>query len=360
MTDTSLLKRIRSAILPALGIGVALVAKELRERSHETDLKGQVALITGGSRGLGLAIAQELAGHGCRLAICARDEEELGRAVDDLKANGAEVLSIVCDVTSRSDVDAMVANVLSHYGQIDSIYAVAGVIEVGELKALEVKDFELAMDVDFWGALYPILSVLPHMRERKSGHIAIITSIGGKIAVPHLLSYSAAKFAATGLAQGLSAELAKDGITVTNIVPGLMRTGSHLNAQFKGDPKQQQREFAWFSVGASSPLVPRADRAARIVVRAVRRGEPERVFTAPFVLASRFAGLMPSTTIRMMRLANALLPSAKGCDEEIDIDPGSVVKERTDSPILDIATKLGDKAADDFNQKPGPINASQQ
>jgi NAD(P)-dependent dehydrogenase (short-subunit alcohol dehydrogenase family) len=344
-------------MLPAIGIGVVLAAKELAERARETDLDGQVALITGGSRGLGLAIAHELAGHGCRLAICARDREELDRAVDELKAKGAEVIPIVCDVTVRSDVDAMVSEVLAHYGQIDSIYAVAGVIEVAELKALEVEDFELAMDVDFWGVLFPILAVLPHMRERKSGNIAIVTSIGGKIAIPHLLTYSAAKFAATGLAQGLSAELARDGITVTNIVPGLMRTGSHLNAQFKGDSEQQRGEFTWFSLGASSPLVPRADRAARIVVRAVRRGEPERVFTAPFDLASRFTGLMPSTTIRLARLANSLLPSARGRDEDVKLDPGSVVQERTDSRILDAATKLGDNAAVDFNQKPGPVNA---
>jgi NAD(P)-dependent dehydrogenase (short-subunit alcohol dehydrogenase family) len=329
----------------------------LAERAGEADLEGQVALITGGSRGLGLAIAHELAGHGCRLAICARDNEELDRAVDELRAKGAEVISIVCDVTVRSDVDAMVSEVLAHYGQVDSIYAVAGVIEVAELNALEIEDFELAMDVDFWGALFPILAILPHMRERKSGQIAVITSIGGKIAVPHLLTYSAAKFAAIGLAQGLSAELARDGITVTNIVPGLMRTGSHLNAQFKGDPKQQRGEFTWFSLGASSPLVPRADRAARIVVRAVRRGEPERVFTAPFDLASRFAGLMPSTTIRLARLANSLLPSAKGRVEKVGIDPGSVVQKRANSWLLDATTKPGDNAADDFNQKPGPVNA---
>src|SRR5450759_4776995 len=117
---------------------------------------------------------------------------------------------------------------------------------------MEVAYFELAMDVMYWGVLYPTLAVLPQMREHKRGRIVNITSIGGKVSIPHLLPYNSAKFAAVGLSEGLRAELAMDGVTVTTIVPGLMRTGSHINAYFKG---KQEREYTWFALGASLPVI---------------------------------------------------------------------------------------------------------
>jgi len=85
-----------------------------------------------------------------------------------------------------------------------------------------------ALDVMFWGALYPTLAVLPQMRARRSGHVVNITSIGGMVSVPHLLPYTCAKFAAVGLSEGLRAELGQEGIHVTTVVPGLMRTGSYV------------------------------------------------------------------------------------------------------------------------------------
>ena len=125
------------------------------------------------------------------------------------------------------------------------------------------------MGVMFWGTLYPVLAVLPQMRARRRGRIVNVTSVGGKVAVPHLLPYAAAKFAATGLSQGLRAELARDGITVTTVAPGLMRTGSFLNAYFKG---QAVREFAPFAVLSTLPFFSiDARRAARQVVGAAKR-----------------------------------------------------------------------------------------
>lgn len=99
------------------------------------------------------------------------------------------------------------------------------------------------------------------MRARRRGRIVNITSIGGKVGMPHLLPYTCAKFATVGLSEGLRAELGREGIRVTTIVPGLMRTGSHLKAMFRG---QHEQEFTWFSLGASLPLVSMgAERAAR-------------------------------------------------------------------------------------------------
>lgn len=348
-------RRFGSLGTAALGVAAVVGAREVLARAREADLSNQVALITGGSRGLGLALARELAAEGCRLAICAREFDELDRAAKELEATGASVLAITCDVTDEAAVSKMVANVLTHYGQIDLLVTVAGVIEVSLLEDLEVDDFRHAMDVMFWGTLYPIMACLPSMRARQAGRIATITSVGGKIAVPRLLSYSTAKFAAVGLSEGLAAELAKDGITVTTIVPGVLRTGSHLNVRFTGDTDQQNADYAWFAAGAAIPINPRADRAAKIIVRAIKRGETERIFSLPYALASRFHGLAPATTIRLMQVANAFLPNATIGAKRSKVR-GMVVKERLDSRLLDAATALADEAVDDFNERPGPVH----
>ena len=122
------------------------------------------------------------------------------------------------------------------------------------------------------------------MRERGGGRIVNITSIGGKLGIPHLLPYSASKFAAMGFSQGLRAEVAQDGIAVTTAIPGLMRTGSPRNAIFRG---KHRAEYAWFSIADSLPgLSVSADEAVATDPAAVRRGDAEVLF--PFV--ARLAG----------------------------------------------------------------------
>src|SRR6185369_6660508 len=130
-------------------------------------------------------------------------------------------------------VAAMVSQVNERLGGIDVLVNNAGIISVGPIESQTIEDFREAMDVMFWGHVNTILAVLPQMQRRRSGWIGNVSSIGGKISVPHLVPYSCAKFASVGLSEGLTAELAKDGINVTTIVPGLMRTGAHINAYFK-------------------------------------------------------------------------------------------------------------------------------
>jgi len=117
-----------------------------------------------------------------------------------------------------------VDQVTQHFGRVDIVVNNAGIIQVGPMSTTTVEDFATALDVMFWGALYPTLAVLPQMRARRSGHIVNITSIGGMVSVPHLLPYTCAKFAAVGLSKGLRAELGQEGIHVTNVVPGSSRS----------------------------------------------------------------------------------------------------------------------------------------
>ena len=336
-------------VLSGLLLATALAARAALAQRKEANLHGQVALITGGSRGLGLALAEELAAQGCRLAICARDGEELERAADCLMAHHAEVLTIVCDVTDREQVAAMVRRTIDHYGAIDVLIANAGIITVAPVTALRVEDFDRVMAVNFEGVLNVALAVLPLMKRQGGGRIAVISSIGGKVSVPHLLPYSCAKFAAAGFAAGLRAELASSGITVTTVYPGLMRTGSHLQAEFGGE---QDEEYKWFALGASAPYpaTTSAPRAARLIVGAIRRGDAECIFPITALLAARASSLFPAATGAVLARVNQILPGANVTPAQNRFVKGSEIKDAAPNPVRDAATVLGQRAAEQLNQ----------
>ena len=281
---------------------------------NRTELRGKSAVVTGGSRGLGLALARRLAAEGCRVAICARDERELERAEQDLHSRGADVFAQRCDVTQQDNIQSFLSAVRQRFGSIDILINNAGVIQVGPVDALTVKDFENALNVMFWGVVYPTLEALPEMLGRGHGHIVNITSIGGKVAVPHLLPYTSAKFAAVGFSEGLHAEVRSRGVRVLTVAPGLMRTGSYVNAIFKG---QHEKEAAWFSVAASTPLVSMsAERAANQIVVSIKRGDSERILTLQASAAARLSGLFPGLASSTLGLVNRLLPRPAANREE--------------------------------------------
>jgi short-subunit dehydrogenase len=266
-----------------------------------------VAVVTGGSRGLGLSIAGELARQGCRVVICARDRDELERARRELSAAGGDVLAVPCDVSKPAEVDRLLGETLGRFGRVDILVNNASIMLVAPIQVLEPTDFQQAMAVNFWGTVNPTLAVLPHMRSRGSGRIVNITSIGGKVAVPHLVPYDCAKFATVGFSEGLRAEVAREGVSVTTVVPGLMRTGSDSFAGFKG---KRIREHAWFSAAARLPgLAMSPQRAARRIVGAVRRRDAELVLGLPAKLLRMMNALFPAFTARALAVGNRLLPS---------------------------------------------------
>jgi short-subunit dehydrogenase len=255
------------------------------------DFRGKTVMITGGSRGLGLELARGFAAEGANLVLLARDKRQLAEAERDLQLAGVRVTALSCDVTDHDQAAKTVSSVTADSG-IDVLINNAGVIQVGPYEHMEIKDFEEAMATHFWGPLYLTLSVLEHMKHRGGGRIVNVASIGGKIAVPHLLPYVASKFALVGLSEALRAEVARYGIYVTTVSPGLMRTGSHLNALFKG---QYQKEFALFSLANASPLLSVSSQsAARQIIEACRYGIAELVI-GPQARFARFVnGVFPS------------------------------------------------------------------
>jgi NAD(P)-dependent dehydrogenase (short-subunit alcohol dehydrogenase family) len=297
-----------TVLITAGGIGLFLVARAAVRWRRQYDLRDKVVLITGGSRGLGLVLARQLLQRGAQLAICARDELELERARADL--DHGSVLTVPCDITDRRQVQTMVDVVQGHFSRIDVRINNAGAIQVGPVELMTLEDYEEAMKVHFWGPLYAVLAVLPAMRQRRQGRIVNISSIGGKVSMPHLLPYNASKFALVGLSEGLRAELAKDGVVVTTVCPGLMRTGSPRNAFFKG---QHREEYAWFSISDALPFISQsAERAARQIIAACARGNAEVVLSLPAKLATTVYALFPGWSTDLLGLANTLLLPAPG------------------------------------------------
>jgi NAD(P)-dependent dehydrogenase (short-subunit alcohol dehydrogenase family) len=297
---------------PAMRTAAALLAAAAvfgaaRRRAARMSLDGRSALITGGSRGLGLAIARELGRLGAHVTIAARDAAELEAARQDLAARGIGVSVIVTDLTDPTQASRLVERVVAVRGRLDILVNNAGLIQVGPVEHMETADFEEALGIHFWAPLQTMLSAIPVMRRQGGGRIVNVSSIGGKVGVAHLVPYCASKFALTGLSTAIRAELVKDRILVTTVSPGLMRTGSVFNAQFKG---RHRDEFTWFAVSDSIPLLTiDAASAARQIVDACRCGDAELVIGWPAKLAVVTNAIVPSVMALGMRIANALLPA---------------------------------------------------
>ena len=289
-----------------MGLAGVVLARAVGRRRRKLDLRERVAVITGGSRGLGLVLARELVRHGARVAICARDAAELERARVELTVLGGSVHASPCDVTDRDDVIRFLTEVRDELGPIDILINNAGVVQVGPLELMTIDDYERALRTHLWGPLYAMQTVIPDMRARRTGRIVNIVSIGGKLAVPHLAPYSASKFALYGLSAAAHAELVKDNVYVTTVCPGLMRTGSPRHALVKG---QQQAEYAWFDILDSLPITSmNADRAGRQIIRALVHGDAEVVLSLQARIAAKLHALAPNLVQDALAVVARLLP----------------------------------------------------
>ena len=282
------------------------------------EFDGKVVFISGGSRGLGFALAREFLRHGCRVALCARDSGELERAVGKLEAHG-HVFAVPADLTEAGAAAAAIAAVRERWQRVDVlVYNAhnAGVMQPGPWEQATEEQFRAAMDLHCWAALRLAQAVLPEMIARGEGRIVNISSIGGLVPVPHMLPYTTSKFALTGLSLGLAAEVRRHGVRVTCVCPFLMRAGSQERVQITG---QHQRVFAWFAALGNLPgLSTSASHAARSIVRACRHGDAQVVLSLPGKLAALAQGVAPSTVNAVLGTAARALPleAAWRCHEQ--------------------------------------------
>jgi short-subunit dehydrogenase len=284
----------------AIGIGAVRKLKGARRYT----LRNKNVVITGGSRGLGLALAREFLRRGAKVALLARDPAELQRAAQILSSEN--VRTVLCDVTKKDQVD----RTIDELGEVDVLVNNAGRIAVGPLETMTLDDFRESLEIHFWAPLYTSLAALPGMKRRGAGRIVNISSIGGKISVPHLLPYCAGKFALAGFSEGLTADARKNNIFVTTVYPGLMRTGSPRNASFKG---KHRAEFTWFSVSDALPLISiSAETAAKQIVHACVQGKARLVVSLPAKVAIQLHELFPEASAALLAGANRLLPRAGG------------------------------------------------
>jgi NAD(P)-dependent dehydrogenase (short-subunit alcohol dehydrogenase family) len=287
--------------------GAAAIALWPTERYS---FRGKSAVITGGSRGLGLAIARELLREGARVTLLARNPDELERACKllDRATVGASghVFTVVCDVTNPQQVENALAEARARFGGIDLLFNNAGSITVGPFASLNQADFDAQLNLHVRAPLITTLAVRPYFHIRGGGRIVNISSIGGRIAIPHMAPYCASKFALGGLSETLRSELSLENITVTTVYPGLMRTGSPMQAVFKGD---RDREFAWFATGDVIPgLSIDAAQAAQRILDGVRHGSAEVVVSVPAKLAIFFRALFPETYALATEVTARLMP----------------------------------------------------
>jgi NAD(P)-dependent dehydrogenase (short-subunit alcohol dehydrogenase family) len=298
----------------------------------EPALRDRVAVVCGGTRGLGRELARELMRQGASVAVCGRDPSSLDDARRELASSGGRVSAQVCDLSSELQTREFLARVERELGPPDIVIANAATILVAPPETLSPVDFDSAMSEIFGTATRSALLALPGMRARRRGTIAFVISIGGKVGLPHLAPYSAAKFAEAGFAEALSAEVAKDGVRVLRVFPGLMRTGSHLHARFRGNV---ERELAWFGAAAVAPLFSiDTERAARRIVRAIIEGEHSVTLTPAARLATALHHLAPSFWSVLSETGGRLLPRLSGSVDPLEEREGAELLARSPSRLL--------------------------
>ncbi len=300
-------KGTKSLFKLALFTSASVLLLKMLQGRHAVDFRGRVVAITGGSRGLGLNLARQLATQGAKIALIARDEAELQRAKAEILALGAECLIVKADLGVQSEAERAIDSIAAHFGHLDALINSIGVMQIGPLEHMTQADFESAMKVNFWAGMWCARAAIPHLQKTGNGRIANIVSFGGQIAAPHMAPYAASKFAMKGFSDALRNEVAKDGILVTTVCPGPIRSGSHVQIRFKG---QQAKEYRMLKTAVGVPFgAIEVDSAARLIIDAMKKGVPQLTFPFPIQLAVAGYTAFPNLAGAMVAFATRFAPA---------------------------------------------------
>lgn len=210
-------------------------------------IKGKNALITGAGKGIGKAVAQQLAAEGVNVALLARTEKDLQAVAEELKSSGVKVVYATADVADRLAVEAAIAKLSAELGSIDILINNAGSGKFGKFMELEPEEWEQIIKVNLLGAYYVIRGVLPGMIARQSGDIVNISSTAGQKGSAVTSAYSASKFGLIGMSESLMQEVRKSNIRVTTLTPSTIATDMAMDLKLTdGNPEKvmQAEDFA--------------------------------------------------------------------------------------------------------------------
>lgn len=188
------------------------------------DLEGRIAVVTGGSSGIGRAVARSLGRAGCRVAVCARTRERLEETAEALARDGFEVLAVPADVSREEDVDELADRVRGELGPPDVLVNNAGIARFGDLVELSPDDFDAVFRVNVRGVFLCSKAFVPDMKDRGDGVVVNVASLAGKNAFPGGTVYAASKHAVMGMSKSMMLELREHGIRVITVCPGSVNT----------------------------------------------------------------------------------------------------------------------------------------
>ena len=202
------------------------------------DLSNKIAIVTGGTKGIGRAIAESLVNAGAGVAITARDDDEIGKTVAELKKLGAgTVAGYVCDVRDYEQVKSVVAEVAKEFGGLDIIVNNAGVGIFASVESMSVEDFRTVLETNVFGVFYCCHEAIPLMKQRGGGYIINISSLAGANPHAEMAAYNASKFGLNGFSEALMQEVRHNGIKVSYIMPG------SVNTAFGGDEPSNEKSW---------------------------------------------------------------------------------------------------------------------
>ena len=223
-------------------------------------LQGKVAIITGGSEGIGKAAAQSMAAEGANVVIVARRQEVLDQAAQDIRqaTNGGSVLSVAGDIKDPSTVNRILEMTLDKFGRVDILVNNAGTSMAKAFEAVSDEDWEGDFELKVWGAVRLIRAVLPEMRKVGGGRIINVTNLGGRTPGASSMPTSISRAAGIAITKGLSKDLAKDNILVTTVCIGLIKSGQHerryARLQAENPHLSTDEFYAGLAQGRSVPL----------------------------------------------------------------------------------------------------------
>lgn len=251
-------------------------------------LKDKVAIITGGSDGIGKAAAISMATEGTKVAIVGRTQSKINLAVEEIKKlSNADVIGISADVSVESDVQSMIDKVISEFGQIDILVNNAGTSSATTLELMTDEDLEVDFGIKIYGAIYCARGVLPYLKKSDNAVIINTTTPGGKASSPGTQPTSLSRAAGISLTKSWAGELAKFNIRVNTVCVGVLKSGQHRTRWEAANAKDPDYtlEDHWQVVGKNVPLG--------------RIGEAEEVGDVMCFLASSKASYITGTAINV-------------------------------------------------------------